>query len=64
MQYLTIADVMDRLAVTRITVRGLIKRGELEAVKLGDARNAGVRISEDSLRAYIDRRRVQPEKAG
>lgn len=64
MQYLSVATVAEKLGIGRDTVLSLIKKGEVEAIKLGDARNAGVRISEDSLREYIERRRVQPEKTG
>lgn len=61
MQYLSVATVAQQLGVGRDTVLSLIKRGEVEAIKLGDARNASVRISEDSFREYLERRTVNPE---
>lgn len=52
-QLLTIDEVESYLGVSRWSVTRFIKAGELEAIKLGDARNAPVRIPLSSVRAYI-----------
>lgn len=37
-RYLTVADVAERLSVSRVTVYSFIKAGKLESVKLGKSR--------------------------
>lgn len=54
---LTLAEVADRLAVSDKTARRLIARGELPCVQLGGRRSA-LRIDEDQLDAWLDRRRT------
>jgi excisionase family DNA binding protein len=60
---LTSAQVREHLGIGRDKLRELITTGELEAIKMGDAHSAPYRISEESLAAYIERRKVQPVKA-
>lgn len=60
---LTSAEVRERLRIGRDKLRELIEAGELEAIKTGDARNSHYRISEESLGAYIERRKVTPARS-
>ena len=46
---LSLREVADRLGVSQMTVRRLIRRGELIAVKVGGQ----YRVSEESLQRYI-----------
>lgn len=55
-QYLTLREAADRLAVSVKTIRRLIDRGELPAVRIGGS----LRIEEAGLLAYLDRNRVRP----
>lgn len=59
MPFLSTRQVREILGVSRPFVRKLIDAGELTAIKAGDARNSPVRIDEDSVNAYIERRRVK-----
>lgn len=59
MPYLSAREVREILGVSRPFVRKLIDTGELTAIKAGDAPNSPLRIDEDSVKAYIDRRRVK-----
>lgn len=61
MQHLSPESVAELLQVSRDTVLDLIHRGELDAIKLGDFRSAHLRISEESFRAFLERRKVQPK---
>lgn len=56
LKVLTAADVCGILRCSREMVRRLIRIGELQAFKLMDEHNSAVRISQDSLRRYIERR--------
>jgi excisionase family DNA binding protein len=49
MQLLTVAEAADKLSVHEDTVRRLIGRGELRAVRVGRA----LRIEEETLVAYV-----------
>lgn len=50
---LSIAETCERIGRTRWTVGRLIKSGDLVASKRGSAKNAEVRISEDSVNAWL-----------
>lgn len=53
---LTVEQVADRLQVNEQTVRRWLREGELEGIAF--AGRTGWRISEEDLRAFLDRRRV------
>ena len=55
MEYLTVADVAERLKVQPLTVRRWLKSGDLAGIQLGD--RAGWRITEDDLASFLDQRR-------
>jgi len=50
--YLTIQDIVRRLAVNRKTVEGWLHRGELKGIKLG-SKGRLWRVSEESLREFM-----------
>ena len=52
---LTVRQVAQRLAVDDSTVRRLIQRGNLPAVKVG-----GVRVRPEELEAFIEASRITP----
>jgi hypothetical protein len=60
---LTSAQVRAELRIGRDKLRELIQGGELEAIQTSDAPNAPYRISEESLAAYKERRKVVPVPA-
>jgi excisionase family DNA binding protein len=60
---LTSAEARERLGISRFTLEALIRSGEIEAIKTGSAPNSHFRISEESIAAYIERRRVVPAGA-
>lgn len=47
---LTILDLVNRLSISRMTVNRMIKRGDLDVIKIGKS----VRIPESSLNRLID----------
>ena len=51
-EYYTVAEVSERLQVHWQSVLNFIKRGELEALKLG----RGYRISEQAIQDFLARR--------
>ena len=53
---LSIDEVAEELAVGRDTIRRLIERGELKAVKVG----VQWRISHENLAAYLERNTPEP----
>jgi excisionase family DNA binding protein len=55
--FLSTKETCEVLKLSRWTVMRMIRSGELEAVK-GAARNAPLRIKEESIRRYIDRNTV------
>ena len=57
--FLTVAEVAERLGVSRDTVKRMVKDGELSAVK-GAASNSWFRISEESFAAWVAAHTVQP----
>lgn len=60
---LTSAQVRAELRIGRDKLRELIQGGELEAIQTGDAPNSPYRITEESLAAYLERRKVVPAAA-
>jgi excisionase family DNA binding protein len=60
---LTSAQVREDLRIGRDKLRELIQAGELDAIQTSDAPNAHYRITEESLAAYKERRKVVPSPA-
>lgn len=60
--YLTTKETQAKLRVSRETVRQLIKAGELDAHKVGDAPNSPLRISEESIQRYVASHAVVPDR--
>lgn len=62
-EFLTVAEIADRLKLNPQTVRNWIDRGELAAVRLGSRR---VRVTENELQRFIaesSSAQAQPEEA-
>jgi excisionase family DNA binding protein len=57
---LTISETAERLKVSTVTVRRLIRRGELPAVQLG-GKGSAVRVAEAELDNWLY---ANPEKEG
>ncbi len=55
-QLLTVEQVAERLQVNEQTIRRWLREGELTGVPFGG--RTGWRVSEDDLRAFLDRRRM------
>jgi Helix-turn-helix domain len=62
-EYLTTAQVADNLQYSQDFVRTLIRRGSLAAFKADSSRNAPVRISAESVRAFVASRTLTPQQA-
>lgn len=60
---LTSSEARKRLRVGRSKLEALIREGEIEAIKTGDAPNSHYRISEESVNAFIERHKVVPARA-
>ncbi|MEO3869412.1 helix-turn-helix domain-containing protein [Nonomuraea sp. B12E4] len=56
--YLTPAQACGRLDITRPTLAKRIRNGEIEAIKLGEARNSPVRVLIASIEAYEERHQM------
>lgn len=56
---LSMAETCRRLRYSRWTVRKLIHRGELQAIK-GSARNSPIRVFEHSVQSYLTRNSISP----
>lgn len=56
---LSMAETCRRLRYSRWTVRKLIRAGEIQAIK-GPARNAPIRVYEQSVIAYLARNTISP----
>ena len=56
-KFLSVQDVAETLSCTEQYVYGLIKEGNLSAIKIGPR---ALRISEKSLRLFIETRTVNP----
>lgn len=56
-------EVRARLKISRETLRQLILKGELDAFKISEGRNSDLRVTEQSIRDYIDRHRVMPRNS-
>jgi excisionase family DNA binding protein len=59
-RYLTIRQVADRLGIARSTAYLLCRRLGIEHLRVGFGRGT-IRVSEDALRAFIERATVRPE---
>lgn len=59
MKLLTVAEVADRLAVSRSLIYELVASGELPYVPVGKSK--AYRFDPDDITAYIHRRKVQNE---
>jgi excisionase family DNA binding protein len=55
-QYLTVGAAARSIGTSRWTIYAAIRRGELRAARIND--RGDLRISDDSLRAYLDARSV------
>jgi excisionase family DNA binding protein len=55
----SIATVAERLAISQDTVRRLIARSELTAIRIGSA----VRVDAAELEAFLDRQRAEGHRA-
>lgn len=55
MEYLTVADVANRLKVHPATVKRWLRDGRMDGVLLGD--RAGWRVSEDDLNQFLESQR-------
>ena len=53
---LTLDECALTLRVSTRTVRRMIRRGELVALKLGDERNRPLRVVDSSLRVFLKQR--------
>ncbi len=53
LRFCTVKDVADRLSVCERTILRAIKAGDLPAIRVGRQ----LRISEEALRDYLERRR-------
>jgi excisionase family DNA binding protein len=60
--FLTVDEVGAYLGVSRWSVTRYIKAGALEAIKLGDARNAPIRVPLSSVQACIQSHTVTAEE--
>ena len=58
---LTRRQVKQRLGIGKTEFLRLVKTGELEAIRIGDAPNSPFRVSEEALEEYIERRKVRPQ---
>lgn len=56
--YLTPAQACGRLDISRPTLSKRIRDGEIDAIKLGEARNSPVRVLIASIEAYERKRRI------
>jgi len=57
--WLTLTEVCARLRMSPRTAKKRIASGELEAIKIGTALNAPLRISERAVADFENRRKVQ-----
>ncbi|MER7361845.1 helix-turn-helix domain-containing protein [Nonomuraea wenchangensis] len=56
--YLSKTEACGRLNISPPTLLKRIRAGEIEAIKLGDARNSPVKVLTASIEAYEARRRM------
>ena len=52
-QYMTVAQVADRLQLSEVSIRRKIASGEIPSVKLASAGRGAVRIPEDGLETWL-----------
>ncbi len=50
-QFLTVAEVADRMRVSKMTVYRLVHNGTLEAIRVGRS----FRVTEEAMEAYLQR---------
>ncbi|GAA4238719.1 hypothetical protein GCM10022254_55830 [Actinomadura meridiana] len=62
-QYLTKAEVAERLGVSEYTVGRYIRKGLLTAMKTTDTQQGAVRVTVASYEAYVARHTVSPKRA-
>lgn len=53
-EYLTVAEVAERFRCSPEHVRGLVNRGELRAVRLGDSQRAPIRVDAGALDRWLE----------
>ncbi|HUK70952.1 MAG TPA: helix-turn-helix domain-containing protein [Streptosporangiaceae bacterium] len=56
----TTQETMDRLKIGREHVRKLVHSGELAAFKIGHGKTSDMRITEESILAFIERNKITP----
>lgn len=61
--YLTGQETMARLKISRETLRKLIRKGELQAFKIGDGKTSDLRVTEASILAFVKRHTVPVPRA-
>jgi excisionase family DNA binding protein len=54
-EYLTVAELAEKLRCSEPTIRPRIASGELLAVKLGQGRNSAIRVPRDAVVAWLER---------
>lgn len=59
---LQIRTVADLLACTKRHIYVLIRQGELEAYQVGTAPNSPLKVSKASLKKFMERQKIDPEK--
>ena len=57
-QYMTVAQVADRLQLSEVSVRRKIRDGEIPAVRLASAGRGAVRVPEHELDRWLEGRHV------
>ena len=57
----TLATLSTRLGVSRPTLRALVEKGELVAIK-GEGRTSPLRIQRSSVEAWLSRARISPAR--
>ncbi|MEV0584039.1 hypothetical protein [Nonomuraea sp. NPDC050310] len=62
-RWIRIKEVTARAGLSRWLISDLIKDGELDAFKAGEAKNAPVLVSEESLESYISRHLIPAARA-
>lgn len=57
--YFTSAETQERLKISREKLRQLIKEGELTAFKIGNGKTSDLRVTGESILAFIARHTVR-----
>lgn len=58
---LTRSQVCKELRIGKIKFLELVKSGELEAIRTGDAQNSPYKVTEEALADYLRRVKVRPQ---